>query len=394
MSVNKILNEDEQILTFKYNQVLNRVICPKCSSELLYFDEYCHNCGNKLNKSSIIYIPNIKNIKQKKDTASHDLSLKYACVTVLRQMMFNPLYSDKENFLIKAFRNVNFYDVRKYLVNEGFVEILTGRQKHKAGLKVASDEYIDQVLTQKELKKGISKADNITILISSLSEQELDAMIPNYYKVTEKGVQFYEQNKHCRLYSIVFYDFDLEHYDKTYNESNSELKDFALKLLDESFNEVVPSLKWQSYSDLLYKYAEIYDINQEYDNELYYVLQHFICQINPFADNKIKDNLEIPLNLRNMIIYSISKADIAYEKLIQLVDKAVKDIMIPKNFISSEEIMLIIEELFDSEIKLNDINTHLTGIYNHQKIEPGKYVFNNEEEQKKVINELENIFSI
>jgi len=394
MSVNKIINEDEQILTFKYNQVLNRVICPKCSSELLYFDEYCHNCGNKLNKSSVIYIPNLRNIKEKKDTANHDLSLKYAAATVLRQMMFNPLYSDKENFLIKPFTNINFYDVRKYLVNEEYVEILTGRQKHKAGLKFASDEYIDQILTQKELKKGISKADNITILLGNLSEQELDAMIPNYYKVTEKGVQFYEQNKHCRLYSIVFYDFDLEHYDKTYNESNSELKDFALTLLDESLNEVVQGLKWQSYSDLLYKYAEIYDIHEEYDKELYYVIQHFICQINPFTDNKIKEKIEIPLNLRNIIIYSISKANIGYEKLIQLSDEAINNLKIPKNFISSEEIMLMIEELLDSNIKLNDINTHLGDLYNHQKIEPDKYIFTNEDEQKKVINELEKIFSI
>ena len=62
MSVNKLINEDEQILIFKYNQVLNRVICPKCSSELLYFDEYCYNCGNKLNKSPVLYIPNINSI--------------------------------------------------------------------------------------------------------------------------------------------------------------------------------------------------------------------------------------------------------------------------------------------------------------------------------------------
>ncbi len=393
MSINKILNEDEQILTFKYNQVLNRVICPNCSSELLYFDEYCYNCGSKLKKSSIIYIPNIKNIRAKEDTSKYDLSLKYAGVTVLRQMMFNPLYSEKDNFLLKSYRNINFYDVRKYLVDEGFIEILTGRQKFKAGLKVASEEYIDSVLTKKELKKGISKADNITIILANLSEAELDAMIPNYYTVTQKGMQFYEENKHCRLYSIVFYDFDLEYYDKTYADSNEELKDFGIKLIDESLNEVTGNLKWYSYSNLLFKYAEIYDIYEEYEKMLYNIIQHFICEINPFNDNKIKEKIEITLNLRNTIIYSISRANMEYDALSNMIDDAIKNIKIPKNYVKNEEIHLLVEELFDKDTKLKDINTHLKNLYNSQELDANKYTYNNEEEQEKVINELEELLS-
>lgn len=372
MSKNKIINEDEQILTFKYNQVLNRVICPKCSSEILYFDEYCHNCGNKLTKSSIIYIPNINTLKEKEDTSKHDLALKYAGVTAIRQMMFNPLYTDKDNFLLKSFRNVNFYDVRKYLVEEEFVELLTGRQKFKAGLKVASEEYIDNVIKQKELKKGISKADKIAIILGNLPEAELDAMIPNYYNVTQKGIDFYEQNKHCRLYSIVFYDFDLEYFDKAYTDSTEELKDFAIKLLDESTTEVTNNHKYGSYSDLLFKYAEIYDIYEEYEKMLYYVLQHFICQINPFDDNGIKEKEEITLNLRNTIIYSISRANVEYDKLIALTNEAIDNIQIPENRINPEEIILLLEELFDKNTKLKDINTHLSGIYSSQEMDVEK----------------------
>lgn len=393
MSVNKLINEDEQILIFKYNQVLNRVICPKCSSELLYFDEYCYNCGNKLNKSPVLYIPNINSLKTIKKSSTYELGLKYASVTLLRQLMFNPLYSEKENFLLQAFKNVSFYDIRKYLVEEGHIEILTGMKKIKAGLKAASEEYIDNVISQKALPKGISKAGKITILTSNLSEAELDAMIPNYYLVTQKGIQFYEENKHCRLYSIVFYDFDLEYYDKEYANSKSELKDFAIKLLDESLNEITNTLKWQSYSDLLFKYAEIYDIYEEYDKMLKFIIQHFICEINPFTDNKIKNKIEISLNLRNKIIYSISRANSDYNVLLKTVNSAIEDIDLPKNFIKNEDIILLIEELFDKYTTLKDINSHLTGLYNLNNVEIEKLVYTSVIEQEKVINELEKAIS-
>lgn len=393
MSVNKLINEDEQILIFKYNQVLNRVICPKCSSELLYFDEYCYNCGNKLNKSPVLYIPNINSLKTIKKSSTYELGLKYASVTLLRQLMFNPLYSEKENFLLQAFKNVSFYDIRKYLVEEGHIEILTGMKKIKAGLKAASEEYIDNVISQKALPKGISKAGKITILTSNLSEAELDAMIPNYYLVTQKGIQFYEENKHCRLYSIVFYDFDLEYYDKEYANSKDELKDFAIKLLDESLNEITNTLKWQSYSDLLFKYAEIYDIYEEYDKMLKFIIQHFICEINPFTDNKIKNKIEISLNLRNKIVYSISRANTDYEVLLKTVNSAIKDIDLPKNFIKNEDIILLIEELFDKYTTLKDINSHLTGLYNLNNVEIEKLVYTSVIEQEKVINELEKAIS-
>lgn len=394
MSVNKIINEDEQILIFKYNQVLNRVICPKCSSEILYFDEYCYNCGNKLNKTPVLYIPNINNIKSKEEKSTFNLALKYASVTILRQMMFNPLYSEKDNFLLKAFKNVSFYDVRKYLVEEELIEILTGRDKIKSGLKIASEEYIDKVIEQKELHKGISKADNITILMSHLSEAELDAMIPNYFKVTEKGIQFYEENKHCRLYSLVFYDFDLEYFDNEYSNSEVELKEFSIKLLDKSLNEVTDRLQWQSCSDLLFKYAEIYDIYEEYDNMLKYILKHFIIEINPFTDNKIKNKIEISLNLRNKLIYSISRANVNYKTLLEFLKDTIENIEIPKNFIKSEEIILLIEEAFDKDTTLKDINIHLNNLYNFETNELDKYVFNNIQEQEKVVKEIEKIISI
>ena len=394
MSINKIINEDEQILIFRYNQVLNRVICPKCSTEILYFDEYCYNCGNKLNKTPVLYIPNINNIKSKNQKSLFTLALKYASVTVLRQMMFNPLYSEKDNFLLNAFKNVSFYDVRKYLVDEELIEILTGRDKIKSGLKLASEEYIDNVIEQKELHKGISKEDNISILMSNLSEAELDTMIPHYYKVTEKGVQFYEENKQCRLYSLVFYDFDLEYYDNEYSNSELELKDFSIKLLNESSNEVLDKLQWQSFSDLLFKYAEVYDLYEDYENMLEYLLKHFIFEINPFSDNKLKNKIEISLNLRNKIIYSITRADVNYKTLNELVKKTIKNMEIPKNFINCDEIILLIEEIFDKNTTLKDINIHLSNLYDFKTEDWDKYIFNDTQEQEKVVKEIEKTISV
>ena len=342
----------------------------------------------------VFYIPNLNNIKSKEEASTYNLALKYASVTVLRQMMFNPLYSEKDDFILQAFKNVSFYDVRKYLVNEDLIEILTGREKIKAGLKVTSEEYIDKVINQKGLHQGISKADKITILMSNLTEAELDSMIPHYYKVTENGIQFYENNKHCRLYSLVFYDFDLEYYDNEYTTSKAELKDFAIKLLDKSLIEVIDKLKWQSYSDLLFKYAEICDIYEEYEKMLKYLIKHFITEINPYTDNKIKNKIEISLNLRNKIIYSITKANIDYNSLIEIIKSSIDNIEIPKNFVNCDEIILLIEELFDQNTTLKDINIHLNNLYNIENVDLNKYTFNDRKEQEKVLNEIEKIISV
>ncbi len=393
MSVNKIINEDEQILIFKYNQALNRVICPKCSSEILYFDEYCYNCGNKLSKSKTLYIPSLNTAKKNKNNHKKELNLKYASVTLLRQIMYNPLFDDKDNYLIKTFKNISFYDIRKNLINEGLIEVLTGREKIKSGLKFASEEYLDKVISQKNLHQGISKADKISIIINNLTEAELDAMVENYYVVTPKGKEFYENNKYCQLYSLVFYDFDIEYYENEYNNSNDELKDFGIKLLNKSVDEVIQSLKWQSYSDILYKYANIYDLFDEYDNTLKYVLGHFICEINPFSNNKIKNSIEISLNLRNKMIYSISKAEMNYDSFMKLVDQTCAEIRIPKNFIKNDELKVLLEELFDKDTTLNDINIHLNELIRIDGINTDNLVYNNFEEQEKVIEELENSIS-
>ena len=159
--------------------------------------------------------------------------------------------------------------------------------------------------------------------------------------------------------------------------------------MDESLNEITNTLKWQSYSDLLFKYAEIYDIYEEYDKMLKFIIQHFICEINPFIDNKIKNKIEISLNLRNKIVYSISRANTDYKELLKIVNSAIEDINLPKNFIKNEDIILLIEELFDKYTTLKDINTHLTGLYNLNNLETEKLVYNSLIEQEKVINELE-----
>jgi len=172
------------------------------------------------------------------------------------------------------------------------------------------------------------------------------------------------------------------------------LKDFAIKLLDKSLIEVIDKLKWQSYSDLLFKYAEICDIYEEYEKMLKYLIKHFITEINPYTDNKIKNKIEISLNLRNKIIYSITKANIDYNSLIEIIKSSIDNIEIPKNFVNCDEIILLIEELFDQNTTLKDINIHLNNLYNIENVDLNKYTFNDRKEQEKVLNEIEKIISV
>jgi len=377
-AINK-LTQEEQILTFRYNQKNSTITCPNCKSEVLYYDDYCYNCGNDLKNSQ-------KKKIEEKTIFNKDLLLKYASVCLVRALTLNPLLFQQKTDAMMDYRPlivdeilihykpITVYEVLDYVISEGYVEMLEGEEKYKSYFSHCTDEYICNLLEQNNIPEASSREGNILFLINKIPRDILEKITSNniienrgsnFFEVTDKGIKLVEENPKCTLYDQIFYDFNIEYFDNKIGESVNVNN--VYDLLDESINDSIENLKWQSYSDLLYKYAEFYDYTNDSDKMLYYIIQHSICEFNPFSDNTIKSRMGIGEHLKNKVIYALSNSNKEYDELEQIIHAAYIGLRLPKNFISEEDVALLLEELFFVP-EIRSVNKHLINIYGFERI--------------------------
>lgn len=405
MSSENMLSQEEQILLLRYNQENSTISCPKCHSTVLYYDDYCYNCGT-----------NLKDSKRLRDFTfniiNKALYMKYAGICLLREYINNPFLFQatpkvifdyeplKLDEILVHFKPLTVSEVLNYLISEGYLKVLEGEEKYKSFFSKCPDGYLDFLLKNNNIKPASSKEGNILFLVNKLPSDVLEQITSsnieektgsNYYEITENAVELVDNNIQCLLYDEIFYDFNLEYYDNQFNKSK-DLKEFLIGLVDDSINDMTKELRWQSYSDLLYKYAQVYDFLDDKDKMLYYTLQHIICELNPFDDNKVKSKIQIESSLENRVIYVISSLKKDYNELSGIIEKAYDDVKLPKNFITKEDTKLLIEELFYT-YELREVNKHLINIYGVERITEDNLNFNTPEEQEKVIKKLNKLFN-
>ena len=382
MSVGNI-SEDEQLLILSYNQENSRVKCHKCSVDVLYYDKYCHNCGVELDFDE----PTVSRVHS--SDSEDSLVLRYAAVNLLNRLKVDPLYEGNEDFYA-PFSPFTFYEVISYLLDNDCVEALVGEEKVDIALNSVPNEFLEYVLENKGINCASSKEDNIRIVRENLSLQELDAMFSGCYTITDKGEKTLKDNIKCLMYFNMYYDYDIAYYDALF-ENSSNKNQFLINLVEDSLEDSVKMLKWKSYSDLLFRYAQVYDFLNDYDKMLYYAVGHFICEFGLFEDNCIKDFVKIDISIQNKVKYVLARADKSYDEFLSVVDHVYDEVRIPKIFIDKDDVCLLIEELLDDNIKLRQANNHLVKLYGIERIKLGEMSFNNKDEQEKIVEELDKL---
>lgn len=387
MNLNSNLCVDEQLLLFKYNQPSNRILCPECGVIVLYFDDYCHGCGFKLD--------NLRDaVVLSESEVEHDdsLAMKYACACLLSVLVIDPLLIDFNKRIFNIFSGLELFDVVNYLIMNDYVDILYGKDKIVACLETVDDEALVRILNTKDLPIVDSKDEKIKLIVNNVDENILESLFDDYYKVSKKGFDFLAVNEQCLVYSTIFYDFDLDYFNKSYESSNKD-EFFYVDLITKSVESSISSFKWLSYSKLLLKYALIYDKYENYDLMLQYLFEYFICEVNPFADNDIKRSVTISSELKNMLVYAVAKNYLSYNKMKEILDVAFFNVKIPYSFIDKENILLLVEEAFDRNTTVNELNDHLISIYKSDSINLDNSSFYDIQKQKDVINRLKVLFN-
>lgn len=80
-----------------------------------------------------------------------------------------------------------------------------------------------------------------------------------------------------------------------------------------------------------------------------------------------------------------------YDEIVEVIGKAYDDLKLPKNYITKEDVELLIEELFFT-YELREVTKHLINIFDVERIAADDLTYNSIEEQEKVLKGLEEIF--
>ena len=382
------ISEDELLLILSYNQENSRVRCPECNVDVLYYDVYCHHCGVKLDLEGNDSRPD-ENVTT--DNCDEDIVLLYAGVNLLNRLNFDPLFEGDESFYA-PFSPLTNYDVVSYLVDKGFIDVLIGEEKVDVALSHIPRELLEYILKQRTDDISSSVEDNIKLMYDNFSLDELEAMLPRCYVLTSAGEDILKSHVHCLIYHGVFYDYDIVYYDDKFSNS-ADMNQFLIDLVDDSIEDSFMLLQWQSYSELLFKYAEVYDILGDYDKMMYYAVGHFICEFSLFADNRVKDFISIDISMKNKVKYTLARAAKGYDDFLAVVGDVYDNLRIPRIYISRDEVSVLIEELFDDNIKLRQVNNHFVKLYGQERINLGDMTFTDEDEQEKIVEELDKLFN-
>lgn len=182
-------------IIFSSNFNFNLKLCPSCNSKLLFDDNFCYNCGEKVTEKEITNIdksiPESENKQPPKPEikSNYDPTFKVAYVLYLEEFRKNPKkeFSDK---IAKKY-NTTVIDLNKQALDDEFIVL-------PSPLMVAKNSklnVIKEVLKENNLKVSGKKDELIERLGEHLSDEDLKKYFKSDdYQLSEKGLQFLSNN--------------------------------------------------------------------------------------------------------------------------------------------------------------------------------------------------------
>ncbi len=273
------MQKEDKIKEMKFllNQEHNLLRCPNCGEFFLKGDKFCYNCGfdilkfiKDLESGNVTILEEHKpmdkkdtksttedskkesksssnksaNPKQKSKISAADkraINLKFAAVVFLNEKNRNPTKLVKESYYKNRY-DVRLAKIKKYVREEGY--LVDGDPLTTA--RSAKVDDLKKVLKKHDLMVSGTKDELLKRLGENLSEEELKKAFPKKsLKVTDKGLEFIENNKY-----VFFYDqitplrnrIPIEEYDSIFEGIEVSEDKEILILIDEYLNERGDSL--------------------------------------------------------------------------------------------------------------------------------------------------------
>lgn len=321
-----------------------------------------------------------------------NLNLKYVTVIYLTSLKNNPVIKKYPDSYKEKYHVQDMNSVIEYALNNNYIQ---KPSKKINALNIANTYNISEL--KETLKKyNITATGHKDELIKQLENNlNINYLVEEFpgksYIVTEKGIDFINQNSQVNFYDKYLYNHSIEKYDKLYqeNKQNMSLEEITIKYLTDCEKEYVTDCYYGSYRNELLIKAEVYNDLNDKINALKNYIKVYICDINPWDDRNIGsyDSFIIE-NITTTIIELIKTLKMEFQDLKQLYEECSNDLKIPLHIVSDKESLKYLLKLFNGE-KVNKLNHDIRKRYSAGNV---YYSFSNKKEEEEVCQKVMSIF--
>ena len=414
ISANSLENmaKDDKVKEMKFlvNQEHNLKECPKCSAKILQYDTFCFNCGceirkamfdkgfekterrsestfdiNKKSKSTTDELSQLEQQYNENKAAADELSeleklyskkvstrfspkFKFAYVLYLDEINKNPNKSIKNDYY-KSNYDTSLTKIKKQAKEDEFI----GEGSPLIAAKSATVKDLKKLLKEHDLMVSGTKDELIERLGENLTEEELKDVFPKkVFSVSEKGLEFIEENKY-----VFYYDkttpirsyVEVEEYDSIFDDvddlSDENIHKLLIDFLEKREDELVSKKNWAGYRYNFMALARVYkDSGNEFkvlDNDF----KLFIAGINNF--NEYTNHSEpaygyIGKTYSKELVELLHSLSLSIDDLKAKFNDAYGDLKYPELKISKDESLVYLLKLFSGE-DIQDLTEEIRSKY-------------------------------
>jgi predicted amidophosphoribosyltransferase len=354
-------------IIFLSNFNFNLKLCPNCNSKLLYDDNFCYNCGEKVTEKEIDNIE--KSVSESEQPPKHEIKCNYdstfkvAYVLYLEEFRKNPKkeFSDK---IAKKY-DTAVSDLNKQAWDDEFIV-------HPSPLMVARNSklnVIKDVLKENGLKVSGKKDELIERLGEHLSDEELKKYFKSDdYQLSEKGLQFLSNNVPTLIIatdselSKAFAPSDITTLFEEHEFNPEEFVETAADYLNKNINDKVSQNVFddgfRNYSNAL---SNIFEQIGNLKDALLLRFNVFLLDLNNYSSEEDKSNpnktklkkKDVSKLVALMINSKVSSKDL---------DDLFENRIFTKTIISKEDTINYLLKIFDGD-DLKDVSNEINETY-------------------------------
>ena len=326
-TVSKQLEFKRKVI-FSSNFDFNLKLCPNCNFELLFEDNFCFNCGEKVTDKEIENIKKPISKSENNNSSMHktvptnyESTFKIAFVLYLDEFRKNP----KKGFSQTIAKNydTSVEDLKKQAISDEFIEL-------ESPLTVANNlklTDIKEVLRNHGLKVSGKKDELIERLSENLSQEELtDIFKPENYQITDEGLNFINNNsyliylhKNSEVSNIISPPVCVDLFDEREYSTEEIYATFINYLNNELINELKEG-KFDKFRDYSNAIASILKDQENLKDALVISFEVFLFDINNYSSELQPVPSETKLKSKDIgkLIDLIIKLNISLEEVRQL----------------------------------------------------------------------------
>ena len=170
-------------------------------------------------------------------------------------------------------------DCIDYLVGEGYLAGEGGALTAEDISKKYKVPELKELLRENGLKVSGKKQELVERLLPVLNEGN----VSNDLKLTDKALEFLEENQWIDLYMFSLVAFKFEDYETYVAGSSDDMIQTGLKFCDEIISRALMANQFLVFIDALSAKAHVYAYGGDYESFLDYDLQRYILGLNPIV---------------------------------------------------------------------------------------------------------------